>query len=161
MGFPGLQPLPEYYQRLAFYEGFVREYSKHEGDKAAVSQILIMIGKNKKEYVSLKESFPEESLILTSSPIQKGNFWVEIFPPGVSKGKSADWLCRYLGLYGETSLAVGNDYNDVDLLDWADQKYLVANAPEDLHFLFPLAPSCDSNGFCQVINKSMGWKYEF
>ena len=40
-------------------------------------------------------------------------------------------------------LAVGNDFNDLDLLHWAGKGYAVANSPDPIRALFPLVPSND------------------
>jgi hydroxymethylpyrimidine pyrophosphatase-like HAD family hydrolase len=67
--------------------------------------------------------------------------WLEIFPPGVSKGSAARSLARSLGFVPADCLAIGNDYNDLDLLAWAGQAYLTADAAEPLRGLYPAAPA--------------------
>ena len=46
--------------------------------------------------------------------------------------------------------AVGNDYNDADLLAWAAHAYVVDNAPRDLKALHTVVPSNDDDGFADV-----------
>jgi hypothetical protein len=82
---------------------------------------------------------------------------MEIFPEGVSKGHSVDWLCKYLGdIQPNEILAIGNDYNDLDLLNYTPNSYLVSNAPEELKQKFKVVASNDESGFAEAVEKG-GW----
>jgi hydroxymethylpyrimidine pyrophosphatase-like HAD family hydrolase len=48
-------------------------------------------------------------------------------------------------------LAVGNDYNDLELLDWADHAFVVANAPAELCARYALVASNDEAGFSEAV----------
>jgi hydroxymethylpyrimidine pyrophosphatase-like HAD family hydrolase len=48
-------------------------------------------------------------------------------------------------------LAVGNDYNDLDLLEWAGTSRLAAGAPPELSARFPLAASADDSDFAEAV----------
>ena len=58
--------------------------------------------------------------------------WLEIFPAHVSKSQAAQWLRHELASHHGASMALGNDYNDSDLLAWADTGFVVKSAPESL-----------------------------
>jgi hydroxymethylpyrimidine pyrophosphatase-like HAD family hydrolase len=48
---------------------------------------------------------------------------------------------------------VGNDYNDLDLLEWAGSSFVVANAPPDLTDRFPTVASNDDCGVAEAITR--------
>ncbi len=79
----------------------------------------------------LKKALPHLSIIRSTSPLDQKSGWLEIFPGDVSKSQSAQWLKDHKAYTGRT-LALGNDYNDRDLLHWADYGFVVQSAPEDL-----------------------------
>jgi hydroxymethylpyrimidine pyrophosphatase-like HAD family hydrolase len=83
---------------------------------------------------------PGLSLIYSTSPMGDAALWLEIFPPGVSKGAAASRLAGSLGLSASDCLAIGNDYNDIDLLAWAGSAFLTADAAEALRPLYRPAP---------------------
>jgi hydroxymethylpyrimidine pyrophosphatase-like HAD family hydrolase len=92
-------------------------------------------------------------VIRTTSPLDGASRWIEIFPLSVSKARGAEWVVRRHGIRDQDVLAVGNDYNDLDLLDWAAASYLVKNAPQPLHDLFPTVPSNDASGFSEAVSR--------
>jgi hydroxymethylpyrimidine pyrophosphatase-like HAD family hydrolase len=50
-------------------------------------------------------------------------------------------------------LAVGNDYNDLDLLEWAGTPRLAAGAPRELAARFPVASSGDDSDFSAAVEE--------
>jgi HAD superfamily hydrolase (TIGR01484 family) len=99
----------------------------------------------------LQADLQEFSVIKATSPIDHRSIWVEIFPREVSKSQSSQWLADYLGLEPHQVAAVGNDYNDVDLLHWAGQPFVVANSPSALSRTFPVVASNSMGGVAEAI----------
>ncbi len=48
-------------------------------------------------------------------------------------------------------VAVGNDYNDRDLLEWAEHAYVVANAAPPLKARYRVVASNDAQGFAEAV----------
>jgi hydroxymethylpyrimidine pyrophosphatase-like HAD family hydrolase len=46
---------------------------------------------------------------------------------------------------------VGNDFNDLDLLEWAQTRFVTANAPPELKERFPTVASNDRCGVAEAI----------
>ncbi len=86
---------------------------------------------------------PTCNIVRTTSPLDHNSTWIEIFPRGVSKSSASAWLAEQLDIPVSRVLAVGNDYNDLDLLSWAGQARVVRNAPPDL--LAQFKPSTSNN----------------
>ncbi|MBS1821451.1 MAG: HAD hydrolase family protein, partial [Acidobacteria bacterium] len=57
---------------------------------------------------------------------------VDILPPGCSKGNAVMHLARMRGVEREEILAIGDNWNDVSMLETAGSAVLMANAPDDL-----------------------------
>jgi len=52
-------------------------------------------------------------------------------------------------------VCVGNDYNDVDMLEWCPNSYVVANAPRDLRQLFQVCTSNQHSGVSDAVNQHL------
>ena len=91
------------------------------------------------------------SVIKATSPLDATSIWIEIFAAGVCKSGSAEWLSSFLKIRSCDICAVGNDYNDEDLLCWAGTGYVVENAPASLKNSFPTVPSNNNGGITGAI----------
>ena len=131
---------------------------RHPGVKRA-SQFLVVATPDKDPeslHRAFQDSFPALSIIRTTSPLDHRSCWIEMFPPAVSKAKAADWLSQYLGMERRSSLAVGNDYNDLDLLEWCHRSAVVANAPAELRSKFAVVSGHDRDGFAEAVESWIG-----
>ncbi len=85
---------------------------------------------------------------------------VDILPAGVSKASALLLLAEQRGLGAADILAIGDNWNDVSMLDMAGQSVLMANAPADLRGLalqgrWPLGASNDEDGVAIAIEASL------
>jgi len=101
----------------------------------------------------LQDRLPFCSIIRTTSPLDGHSAWIEIFPAKVSKGQTTAWLAGMYGLGPDNSLAVGNDFNDEDLLEWAREAFVVANAPHELRQKFRVVSSNDECGITEAVRR--------
>jgi HAD superfamily hydrolase (TIGR01484 family) len=58
--------------------------------------------------------------------------WLDLTPPGVSKASALEALRRQLGIYPDHTVAVGDGYNDVSMLQWAGTSAAMGNAPDEV-----------------------------
>lgn len=107
-------------------------------------------------YPDLSRELSDFSVIRTTSPLDGQATWIEVFPRGVCKSAAASWLLQQRAPAGGLSLAVGNDYNDFDLLEWADLACVVANAPAELCSRFRSVASNDASGFSEAVRHALG-----
>lgn len=131
-------------QQSSPWLGFGREDAAGEG----LSQLLIMAPFKEADQIEGEFNLlsPGLSVLRSSSPFGDDSLWLEIFPPGVSKGQAAAALADELGLGAEDSVALGNDYNDRDLLSWAGRSFVTEDAPAELTDLYPTIPSAGLGG---------------
>jgi hypothetical protein len=105
-------------------------------------------------HAELASALPDFQVIRTTSPLDGASTWIEIFPLGVNKAAAASWLWP-APRASLARLAVGNDYNDLDLLDWADLACVVGNAPADLKARYTSVASNDEGGFSQAVRLAL------
>ena len=85
----------------------------------------------------MAEGFPQErlrgggALHRTEYP-ERDLSIVDILPAGCSKGSALLRLAEERGVKAEEILAIGDNWNDVSMLEVAGRAVLMGNAPEDL-----------------------------
>jgi hydroxymethylpyrimidine pyrophosphatase-like HAD family hydrolase len=114
--------------------------------------IVVVPGLNAVDIMDqIKVNLNDFNVIKTTSPFDGQTMWIEIFPLCVSKGKSAAWLAQTLGIDRKHTVAVGNDYNDEDLLEWTGNAFVVENGPDDLKQRFSVVSSNNNDGVSDAI----------
>lgn len=142
-----LEPPLGFLKRLEIFPGQARPWPDDyfaNPRHAQISQLMIMVpeaqvSQAEKDFGRLA---PGLSIIRSTSPFGDGCIWLEIFGPGTSKGQAAARLAGDLAIPPEKTVALGNDYNDIDLLAWAGQSFITADAPPDIqpgHIIMPPA----------------------
>ncbi|WP_373547891.1 Cof-type HAD-IIB family hydrolase [Chamaesiphon sp.] len=92
---------------------------------------------------------PAKLHVTTSVPI-----FLETTQAGVNKGNAIDYLVKLLGITAENVLAIGDNYNDVEMLAYAGIGVAMGNAPEDVRSLGDwVAPHVDADGVAVAIEK--------
>jgi Cof subfamily protein (haloacid dehalogenase superfamily) len=81
---------------------------------------------------------------------------LDLLPPGVSKGWALEQLAGRLGIDRKEVMAIGDNWNDVEMLEWAGQAVLMSNAAHELKNLAKLrgwkqAPPNDEDGVAVVL----------
>jgi HAD superfamily hydrolase (TIGR01484 family) len=151
---------PDFFRRLAIYKAFAAPLSPAllAGFGRATEVLCIVPEEGGHEIaVELAEIFKEYSVIKATSPLDGKSLWIEIFAPTVSKSQAAQWLTEELSIDRERVCAVGNDYNDEDLLHWAGQSFVVANSPASLRDHFPMVVSNNSGGVAEAAARWLSW----
>jgi Cof subfamily protein (haloacid dehalogenase superfamily) len=85
---------------------------------------------------------------------------LDLMPPGVSKAKALERLAERLGVSREQTMAFGDNWNDVGMLEWAGQGVMMGNAAEELHLMaktrgWRLAPANDEDGVAVVLEEAI------
>ncbi|CAN7228333.1 HAD family hydrolase [Knoellia sp. LjRoot47] len=58
--------------------------------------------------------------------------WLDINPEGVSKGSALEMVRRHLGVEPAHTVAVGDQRNDLEMLQWAARGVAMGNAPDEV-----------------------------
>lgn len=85
---------------------------------------------------------------------------LDLLPPGVSKGSALERLAGRLGVDRKETMAIGDNWNDVGMLEWAGQGIVMANAAMELRTLakmqgWKIAPSNDADGVAVVLEAAL------
>lgn len=85
---------------------------------------------------------------------------LDLLPPGVSKGWALERLAARLGVDRKETMAIGDNWNDVGMLEWAGQGIVMANAAQELRALAKVrgwkqAPSNDDDGVAVVLEAAL------
>jgi hydroxymethylpyrimidine pyrophosphatase-like HAD family hydrolase len=143
---------PDFDRRIALYARFAFPL---DGDAAgfgpATQLVAILPPEGPPETLpEVRRLLPELTVIRTTSPLDHRSTWIEIFPASVSKSRTTGWLADRLGIPPARTASVGNDYNDLDLLDWSAERFVTANAPPDLRQRYPVVATNDDCGMSQA-----------
>jgi len=150
----GKKPVPDFERRVARYAPFASPLSLPLAGPRDMSQALVIEPpQSGVVYAELVQALPGFQVIRTTSPFDGASTWIEIFPRGVNKASAAAWLLETVVGAGLECLAVGNDYNDLELLAWADHAFVVGNAPVDLLARFASVSSNDAAGFSAAVQR--------
>ena len=143
----------DFAHRLTLYQGHHRPIEKlAKFDRISTQLVAVSLpGDNGSALPYLKQKLSGLTVIRTTSPLDHQSTWYEIFPSDVSKSSAAAWVCRKFNLNPNEVFAIGNDYNDLDLLRWCNRSRVVANAPAELTSEFEIVASHDDDGFAQAI----------
>ena len=146
----------DFESRIDRYREFGRALDSIPRDEfGEASQFLAVVPRDKTDDAlrEVRRGLPGLSVIRATSPLDHESTWIELFHPDVSKGKTAAWLASELNVSPTDTMAIGNDYNDLDLLDWAAQSFIVENAPDDLKCRFRQVASNNNGGVAEAINR--------
>jgi hydroxymethylpyrimidine pyrophosphatase-like HAD family hydrolase len=155
-GYAALNPSnPDFETRIALYRPFAFPLNEDVHRFGPATQLVAIVPRTRAENAlsAVRQRLAELTVIQTTSPLDGHSTWIEIFPAGVSKSLSAQWLASRLGAPAGQTLSVGNDYNDVDLLEWAATRFVTANAPEELRHRFPAVASNNHGGVSEAIER--------
>lgn len=142
------------------FENRIRIYYEHaipyDNNSIHASQFLVIFDKSEhylfeKTKQEINTLFPNINIIRATSPLNGESIWMELFPKSISKQKTLEWLCNKLNINQINTFGIGNDYNDIDFLEWVEYAYMVDNSPNELKSKF-LQTSChNTNGFSEAI----------
>ena len=80
------------------------------------------------------------------------NDWlVEIMPAGKNKGGAIAFLSEYFRIPKEQIAAIGDQLNDLPMLEAAGGKFAVANATQELKRIANVVASCDEDGVAEAL----------
>jgi hydroxymethylpyrimidine pyrophosphatase-like HAD family hydrolase len=146
---------PDFEARIALYRRFAFPLADDIDRFGPATQLVAIVPPTQAEaaLAAVRQALKGLAVIRTTSPLDGRSTWIEIFPPGVSKSLTAEWLASRLGIRRTRTLSVGNDFNDLDLLEWAQTRFVMANAPAELRHRFPAVASNDGCGVAEAIGR--------
>ncbi|OFY52295.1 MAG: hypothetical protein A2X22_08570 [Bacteroidetes bacterium GWF2_49_14] len=147
---------PDFIRRMEFYRGFEKPISFDPPNFGDSCQFLIILPPDPVRFEELKAMFPLVKVIRATSPLDHESIWMEIYHPDVSKARGIEFICRNHHIEPSEVMAIGNDYNDTDMLDFVGHAFLVDNAPEELKARWPVVNGNDDSGVSSAVETVIG-----
>jgi Cof subfamily protein (haloacid dehalogenase superfamily) len=141
----------DFARRIELYSDFAKPLTTDPPNYRNASQLVAIVPENLSVLEEIRSKLSELKVVRTTSPLDGKNMWIEIFPANVSKGHTAEWMCNKLAISRSATLGTGNDYNDLDLLNFVEFPFVVSNAPGQLKKLFRNCKSNNDNGFTDAV----------
>ena len=145
----------DFLDRLERYKPFATPYIPGVPFGSKASQILAVLPHDVDWFESLRSHFPELKVIRATSPLDGHSIWMEIFPQNVSKAYGIQWICKELKVKPTEVIAIGNDFNDLDMLCYVKRSYVVENSPAELKSIFQTVNSNNNSGFTHAVRLAM------
>ena len=147
---------PDFERRVGRYDEFATRWEVSDGGGIAPSgaacQFVAIVGGDEAHIVGrARSALPGLEVVRATSPLDGRSIWVEVRPPGVGKARAVAWLAARHRLDAGRTAAVGNDYNDSDMLAWSANAFVVGNAPPELRERFRVVSPNDAGGFSEVV----------
>jgi hydroxymethylpyrimidine pyrophosphatase-like HAD family hydrolase len=141
----------DFRRRCALYSAYGRPWQPSDTFASGASQLVVILPPDLRRFEHLARAVAGLSVVRTTSPLDGVSLWMEVFAPGTNKSGAAAFLAARLGLGTALTYALGNDFNDADLLEWAGHSCVTANAPAELRVRFPVVRSHDESGFADAV----------
>ena len=152
--------IPKNNKYLKQYEKIVQIKSIHMDGKASdfalksnltYQKVAILIDPNKRQkvYESLSNELGDKFDVTCSA-----NVLVEVSPYGETKGKAVEFLAKHYGVPIDKTIAVGDNLNDLTMIEAAGIGACVGNGVEELKRAanYVSLPSC-KGGIAQIIER--------
>lgn len=153
----GSVPCSEFESYFDFHQSHSEPLPVDTPLNSEACQFLVVFPNNLERFLKLKMEietlFPEVKVVRTSSPLETGYIWMEIFHESVSKGNGVKFVCDTLQIEHESTLGIGNDFNDLDLLEFTNYSYIVDNGPQEMKERFILAKSNEESAFALAVGQ--------
>ena len=155
--FRGSVPCTEFESYFEYLQSNSEPLTSGEQVHSDASQFLVVFPNNLALFLALKEEiecrFPDVKVVRTSSPLESGYIWMELFHHSVSKGNGVKYVCDTLQIEHEYTLGIGNDFNDWDLLEFTNYSYIVENGPQEMKERFLPIVANEESAFARAVNK--------
>lgn len=117
-----------------------------------ISKLMCIVDPEKMSEVEekIKNKFPNLTIVKSSHTL------LEIMEKGITKATAIQAFCSKYDIPLDQTIAFGDNYNDLEMLELVEHGYLMKNAPDDLKQKFELhAEDHDNDGIYYTL-KDMG-----
>ena len=145
----------DFERRVSIYEKFAEDLTGKPFEPFESCQLIAILHGNDKVdiYEDVKNYLADMAVIRSTSPLDHSSLWLEIYSPEVSKANGIRHLSELLEIERKDIMAVGNDYNDIDMLRWVGHGYAVKNAPDVMKDEFIPVASNNDSGFTEAVKR--------
>lgn len=147
--------LLEEYERVCGVRGIIRQEPLSDwldAEDPPVYKVLAMLEPDRKRALQarLMRELGEGYTVTCSA-----EWLVEVIPAGVSKGEAVRFLSEYYRIGREKIAAIGDQLNDLPLLEAAGGKFTVENGEPELKKIARVVPSNEEDGVAAALSVAM------
>ena len=165
------EPVPEsryiWFERPRSANGWRERYLEANGDKAVKVEDLDRVldrdpaqiavagkGSSMHDLEAELTGYGNRIGTIMSRSTLVDDYWcMEIVPAGVSKAKALAFLGERYGIEPDRMISIGDNYNDLDMIEYAGLGVAMGNAPDPVRRAADLvAPTNDADGVAHVID---------
>ena len=144
------------YERICVVKGTVPNVKLSEWlekTRPDVIKVLVIIEPERLPalHERLKEKLGSAYFVTRSS-----EFMIELMPAGHDKGSAIRYLSEYFHIPKEEICAIGDQLNDLPMLEAAGGKFAVANAQDELKRIAHIVSSCEEDGVAEALKIARG-----
>lgn len=122
----------DFFRRCEVYQDFCTPFEPDNYVYQSSSQLIAVLPPDDERINRIRARLPGYQVVRATSPLDNHSVWLEIFNRAAGKANAAIWLASQLKISPENTYAIGNDYNDCDMLDWAAHRFITPNSPQDM-----------------------------
>ena len=105
----------------------------------------------RERFTILRTEYPERDLSI-----------VDVLNRDCSKGHALERWANHRGIAREQVMAVGDNYNDIEMLAFAGRPFIMGNASDELKSRgWPITLANDQNGVAAAVEQVLGKEREF
>lgn len=120
---------PGTYDQLTTYMPF---YSYQSDDLQEDYHFYKIVVNTEEEHLQSQIKNLPAWLSQTYSVMQSHPYQLEVMPKGIDKGTGLEALSQYLGIQAAEVMAIGDEQNDLAMLEWAGTGVAMANASDEV-----------------------------
>ncbi len=136
---------------LSHYEKYAYSIEASLPHKNYTQVLAFLPDVNTYEY--LTERVEDIKTVRATSPIDGKSVWMEFFHKGVSKAEGLRFVCKLEKIDDDDVVVLGNDFNDIDMLEAYEAAYVVSDAPAELKSRFTVVASAYDGALKDVAEK--------
>lgn len=150
---------PDVLRRHNFYKGHYRIRDYDHPIFRPSCQLIGIVDNNEELFKEISKKFKDLKIIRSTSPLDGKSLWIEIYPKNVSKGNAIKNLCKMVNVDIEKTAGIGNDFNDLDMLNAVKNPFVVGNAPEIMKKKYQAVSDCKNLGVSEAVDKFISYLY--
>lgn len=122
-----------------------------EQDNSGPNKVLCMGDANKIEVLDMKiKTYHSNNLNIYPSK----STYLEIMPNNASKTSAIETLCKTFDIQKSEVIAIGDNYNDINMIEFAGLGIVMGNAPNQVkQYADYITSSNDEDGVAEAIKK--------
>ncbi|QOR34472.1 HAD family phosphatase [Clostridium sp. 'deep sea'] len=103
---------------------------------------------------SLREQFIDDRVLWLKTKDPNNTYYLEIYPIAAKKSFGLKWLSEHYNIAQEQIIAIGDNLNDLDMLEWAGCGVAMGNAlPEVKEVANLITDTCDNDGVGKILEQ--------